>query len=290
MSTRSGGKKPTRPFGLSWPQFIGEALRHLFSIALCVTMLLPFIWMISTSLKDLRDVFSFPPQWIPNPAIWNNYLRIWDVVPFARYFLNSAIMVAGIMVGQLVLCTLAAYAFSRVRFRGRNVLFLLVLAMMMVPVQVRIIPMYLITMYLGLLDTYAALIVPNIFNAFAIFLLRQFFLTLPRDMDEAAVIDGANHIQILTKVIVPLSRAVFSALTVFIFLGAWNSLLWPLIATSSESMRVVAVGLTSFGDLYGTDWPLLMTGSILVVMPTIIMYLVNQQFITRGIVMTGIKG
>jgi multiple sugar transport system permease protein len=170
------------------------------------------------------------------------------------------------------------------------VLFLLVLAMMMVPVQVRIIPMYLITMYLGLLDTYAALIVPGIFNAFAIFLLRQFFLTLPRDMDEAAVIDGANHIQILTKVIVPLSRAVFSALTVFIFLGAWNSLLWPLIATSSESMRVVAVGLTSFGDLYGTDWPLLMTGSILVVMPTIIMYLINQQFITRGIVMTGIKG
>ena len=162
--------------------------------------------------------------------------------------------------------------------------------MMMVPQQVRIIPMYLITMYLGLLDTYAALILPGIFNAFAIFLLRQFFLTMPKDMDEAAVIDGANHLQILFKVTIPLSKAVFSALLVFIFLAGWNALLWPLIATSSEVKRVVAVGLTSFGDLYGTDWPLLMTGSILVILPTIIMYLVNQQFITRGIVMTGLKG
>lgn len=279
-----------RPFGYSWPSLIGRSLRHLISIVLAFTMLMPFFWMLSTSLKNLKDVFSFPPEWIPKPFVWGNYVRIFEVVPFARYFLNSLIMVVGILIGQLTLSTLAAYAFSRVQFKGRNVLFLGVLAMMMVPQQVRIIPMYLITMYLQLLDTYTALIIPAFFNAFAIFLLRQFFLGLPRDMDEAAVIDGANHLQILFKVIIPLSRAVFSALLVFVFLAGWNALLWPLIATSSEAKRVVAVGLTSFSDIYGTDWPLLMTGSILVIMPTIIMYLVNQQFITRGIVMTGIKG
>jgi len=212
------------------------------------------------------------------------------VVPFARYFLNSFIMVLGVMAGQLTVCTLAAYAFARVQFKGRNVIFLAVLAMMMVPQQVRLIPLYLITMYMNLLDTYFALILPGIFNALAIFLLRQFFITLPKDMDEAAVIDGANHLQILWQVVLPLSKPVLSALTVFIFMAGWNALLWPLIATSSDRLRVVAVGLTSFGDLYGTDWPLLMTGSILVILPTIIVYLINQQFITRGIVMTGIKG
>ena len=271
-------------------RIVGVTLRHLVSAVLALTMVFPFLWMLSTSLKELNDVFLFPPQWIPDPIRWDNYVRIWEAVPFARYFLNSIIMVAGTVVSQLIVSTLAAYAFARLRFKGRNVVFLLVLAMMMVPVQVRIIPMYLITRFLGLLDTYAALILPNVFNAFSIFLLRQFFLTLPKDMDEAAVIDGANHLQIIVRVVVPLSAAVYSALSVFVFMGVWNALLWPLIATSTERMRVLAVGLASFSDLYGTDWPLLMTASILVLLPTIIMYLANQRFITQGIVMTGLKG
>ncbi len=291
---RSGGLarmlNPRRPFGLSWSAFIAKVLRHLFCLSLVAIMMAPFIWMISTSLKELKKVFVFPPEWIPDPFVWGNYVRIWDVVPFARYYLNSLIMVAGLMVGQLTISCLAAYAFARVQFKGRNILFIAVLGMMMVPQQVRTIPLYLIVLNIGLLDTYWAIILPGFFSAFSIFLLRQFFLSIPKDMDEAAIIDGANHAQVLSKVILPLSKPVLSALTVFIFLAGWNSLLWPLVATSSERMRVLTVALAAFTDLYGTDWPLLMTGSILVIAPTVIIYLVNQQFITRGIVMTGLKG
>ena len=266
-----------------------EVARYAIMLALAFVFIMPFVWMLSTSLKELNKVFAFPPDWIPKPVVWQNYIRIWQVAPFGRYFLNSIVMTAGIMIGQILLSFTAAYAFARIKFRGSSVLFLIYLGTMMVPAQTRIIPLYLLVLNMGILDTYAALILPAIFNAFAVFLLRQFFLTVPRDMDEAAIIDGANHWNILTRIMVPLSKPVLSALSVFIFLQGWNALLWPLIATSSARMRVLAVGLTSFSDIYGTDWPLLMTGSILVVLPTLIVYLVNQQFITRGIVMSGLK-
>ncbi len=291
---RSGGLarvlNPRRPFGLSWPAFVTKVLRHLFCLVLIIVMIAPFLWMASTSLKELKKVFAFPPDWVPDPVVWGNYVRIWDIVPFARYYLNSLIVVVGSMAGQLIISCLAAYAFARVQFKGRNIFFLAILAMMMVPQQVRTIPLYLIVLNIGMLDTYWAIILPSFFNAFSIFLLRQFFLTIPKDMDEAAIIDGANHAGVLIKIIIPLSKPVLSALTVFIFLASWNSLLWPLIATSSERMRVLTVALSAFTDLYGTDWPMLMTASILVIAPTIVIYLINQQFIARGIVMTGLKG
>ena len=266
-----------------------EVARYAIMLALAFVFIMPFVWMLSTSLKELNKVFAFPPDWIPKPVVWQNYIRIWQVAPFGRYFLNSIVMTAGIMIGQILLSFTAAYAFARIKFRGSSVLFLIYLGTMMVPAQTRIIPLYLLVLNMGILDTYAALILPAIFNAFAVFLLRQFFLTVPRDMDEAAIIDGANHWNILTRIMVPLSKPVLSALSVFIFLQGWNALLWPLMATSWSRLRVLAVGLTSFSDIYGTDWPLLMTGSILVVLPTLIVYLVNQQFITRGIVMSGLK-
>lgn len=264
--------------------------RYVVMAGFGVVFVFPFLFMISTSLKELDQVFVFPPEWIPREPVWENYVRIWQVAPFGRYFLNSLIMTGGIMAGQLLVSFTAAYAFARIKFRGSSVVFLVFLATMMVPAQTRIIPTYLLVSEIGLLNSYAALILPVIFNAFSVFLLRQFMISIPRDMDEAAILDGANHWQILTRVMVPLSKPVLSALSVFIFLQGWNSLLWPLIVTSSESLRVLAVGLASFSDQRGTDWPLLMTGSMIVVFPTLIVYLINQRFITQGIVMTGLKG
>ncbi len=255
-----------------------------------IFMIFPFLWMLSTSLKNIQQVFTYPPQWIPNPVVWENYIKIWKVAPFGRYFLNTLVMVVGIFLSQTTVSCLAAYAFTRLKFKGRDTIFLLYLAMMMVPFQVRLIPLFIICNSLGLINTFGALIIPRIFNTFPIFLLRQFFLTIPKEMDESAIIDGANHFQILFHIILPNSKAVMSALGVWLFMTYWNDLLWPLIATSGESMRVVTNGLTAFSDLYGTDWPLLMTGSLLMILPVLAVYLFNQKFITKGMVMTGLKG
>ena len=274
-----------------FPNFSSSKLMlYILLITIGFFMIFPFLLMLTTSLKDIQQVFAYPPRWIPNPFVWENYINIWKAAPFGRYFLNSAIMVIGIFIGQITVSSLAAYAFTRLKFKGRDMVFLLYLAMMMVPFQVRLIPMFIICNFLGLTNSYGALIVPRIFNTFPIFLLRQFFLSIPKEMDESAIIDGANHFQILIHVILPNTKAVMSALGVWLFMTYWNDLLWPLIATSGDSMRVVTNGLTAFSDLYGTNWPLLMTGSLLMILPVLTVYIFNQKFITKGMVMTGLKG
>jgi len=272
-------------------QLLHTTLYILLSIG-AIAMVLPFVWMLSTSFKETGEVFVFPPRWLPSTWRWQNYVEVFQDVAFGTYILNTVIVTTGIVVGQLVTCSLAAYAFARLRFPGRETLFWGYLATMMIPGQITLIPSFLIIKYLGWLDTYRALIVPGIFTAFGTFLLRQFFLTLPRDLDEAAIIDGCNPLGIYRRIILPLSRPALATLTILTFMSSWNNLLWPLVVTSSEKKRVLSIGLAIFNSSpdFGTEWPHLCAGSLLGTLPILIVYFSAQKYFVRGIALTGMKG
>lgn len=255
-----------------------------------VVMVAPFLWMLSTSLKEAGAVFSYPPEWIPNPAVWSNYIKAWNAAPFGRFFFNSIFVSVCVTAGQVITSSLAAYAFARVEFPGRDKLFLVYLGTMMIPGQVTMIPVFILLKNIGWLDTYKALVIPSIFTAYGTFMLRQFFLTIPKELEEAAVMDGFNRWQIYYKIIMPLSKPALATLSTFVFLGTWNEFMWPLIVTTSQEMKTLPVGLASFQGLYTTDWTLLMAASTIVLIPVLFVYIFNQRFMTKGIVMTGLKG
>lgn len=252
-------------------------------------MLTPFLWMITTSLKAPAGV-HLAPFLLPSHFQWRNYLDAWRADNFARYYLNSAIMAAGITLGQLIFASLAGYAFARLRFPGRSLLFWLVLITMMVPVYVTLIPSYLIVKDLGWLDSYPALIVPRLVSAFGIFLMRQHYLTIPRDLEESALLDGAGRLRIWAGIFVPLSGPALATLAIFSFLFAWNDFLWPLIVTSSPDMRTIQIGLAMFTGKYGSQWTLLMAGAVTATIPALLVFIVGQRWFVRGVVTTGIKG
>jgi multiple sugar transport system permease protein len=253
-------------------------------------MLAPFIWMISTSLKSAGAVFEYPPTFIPDPPRWDNYRRVFEVLPFARFFLNSLFVASAVTMLQLVTSSLAAYAFARLRFPGRDALFLGYLGTLMIPAQVVIIPNFILLSYLGWIDTYQALILPAAFSAFGTFLLRQYFLTIPGELEDAAVVDGANHFQIYTRVILPLSGPALSALAIFTFLFNWNSFLYPLVVTNSTQMSTLTVGLNTLQGQYNTAWTLLMAGSVIALLPVLVVFIFAQRYFIKGITMTGIGG
>ncbi|MDI6862725.1 MAG: carbohydrate ABC transporter permease [Pseudothermotoga sp.] len=252
-------------------------------------MLVPFFWMFSTSLKSLGEVFEYPPKWIPRQPHWENYARIWSVVPFGRYLLNSVIVSGSITLLHLLVASLSAFAFARLNFPGRDKLFLLYLATLMVPGQVTMIPNFILIKLLRLTDTYTGLILPNVFTAFGVFLLRQFFMTIPKDYEDAARIDGASRFYIYSRIILPLSVPALSTLAVFTFVFQWNNLLWPLVVVSKDSMKTVTIGLASFQGMYGTTWNLLMAAAVIGVLPSIVAFLIGQRFLIKGITLTGLK-
>jgi multiple sugar transport system permease protein len=268
-----------------WPK------RWYIHLALLVGALVttaPLLWMITLSLKPARLTYS-PPYLIPTSFEWMNYVRAWQAAPFARYYLNTAIMAAGITLGQLVFGSLAAYAFARLKFRGRNVLFLLVLGTMMLPFQVLLIPSYLIVRDLGWINSFAGLIIPRMVSAFGIFLLRQHYLSIPRELDEAALIDGASRLGVWWRIILPLSRPALATLAIFAFLFAWNDFLWPLIVTDQPDMRTIQLGLVMFQGRYGTNWTLLMAGTVMATVPTILVFLLGQRQFIESIALSGVK-
>jgi multiple sugar transport system permease protein len=267
-----------------------RALLHLLLLAGAVVMLLPFAWMLSTSLKEPGDVFIYPPQWIPDPVVWQNYVETVTIMPFGRFYLNSLIQAASVTILQLLTASLAAFAFARLRFRGRDVLFLLYLGTMMIPFQVTMIPNFILIRSLHWIDTYQALILPQAFSAFSTFLLRQYFLTIPLELDDAARVDGASSFRIWWQIALPLSRPVLATLAIFTFLGQWNSFLWPLIITNSEDMGTLPVGLAAFQGQYSVQWNLLMAGSVIAIVPVLVIYLVGQKWFVRGITLTGMGG
>jgi multiple sugar transport system permease protein len=263
---------------------------HALLIAGSVVMLLPFAWMLSTSLKLPPDIFTYPPVWIPNPIAWQNYVKTVTVMPFGRFYLNSLIVTTGVTLLQLLTSSLAAFAFARMRFPGRNALFLLYLATLMIPFQVTMIPNFILVRTLGWYDTYQALILPPAFSAFSTFLLRQYFLGIPRDLDEAARIDGATSLRIWWQVIMPLAGPAIAALATFVSLNSWNDFLWPLIITNSPAMRTLPVGLSTFQGQYKTDWNLLMAGSVIAMLPVLLVYIIGQRWFIKGITLSGLGG
>lgn len=269
---------------------------HLLLILGAIAMVMPFLWMISTSLKSADQVYTFPPQWIPTTLVWQNYVRAWQAAPFARYFFNSTLIATAVTLGTLITSALAAYAFARIRFPGRNLLFAIYLGSMMIPHQMTIIPSYLVLSGLGGitpalgLDTYFALIAPFIASAFGVFLLRQSFMTLPNELEDAAILDGCGKLGFLWRIVIPLSRPALATLALFSFMGNWNSYLWPLIVTNSNDMRTVQIGLRYFvGQEGNSQWASMMAAAVFVSLPIVIVYLFVQKQFVQGIAGTGIK-
>jgi multiple sugar transport system permease protein len=269
---------------------LGRALSYLVLAAGAAIMLLPFVWMVSTSLKAPADIFVYPPQWLPNPVRWSNYADVMRVLPFGRYVLNTTLVASSVTALHLLVSSLAAYAFARLRFPGRNRLFLAYLATLMVPGQVTLIPNFLIVKYLGWLDTYQALIVPQAFSAFGTFLLRQFFLTIPRELEDAARIDGASALDVYWRIILPLSGPALATLGVFTFTAQWNNFLWPLIVINDEQLRTLTVGLRALVGQFTVQYQLLMAGSVIALVPMLVVFLLAQRFFVRGIALTGLAG
>ncbi|MEZ4831377.1 MAG: carbohydrate ABC transporter permease [Caldilineaceae bacterium] len=268
----------------------GNLWLHTVLLFGSAVMLLPFAWMLSTSLKTPPDIFTYPPLWIPDPIAWENYADTLDAIPFGRYYLNSLFVAVSVTLLQILTSSLAAFAFARLRFRGRESLFLLYLATLMIPFQVTMIPNFILVRYLGWFDSFQALIFPTAFSAFAVFLLRQYFMGMPLELDEAARMDGAGSFRIWWQIIMPLSSPVLAALTIFTFLGSWNDFLWPLIVTNSVSTRTIPVGLASFQGEYNTQWNLLMAGSVIALLPVLIIYFFAQKRFIEGITLSGMGG
>lgn len=264
-------------------------LVHILLIAGALLMVGPFLWMILTSLKTLGDSTQVPPVIFPDHAQWKNYSEVVATLPFLKFYWNTIITTILKVVGQVFLCSLAAYAFARIQFPGRNALFVLFLGVLMVPGQVFLLPQFLIMKDLGWLNTLTALVVPGLFSAFGTFLLRQFFLSLPKELEEAAMLDGCNHFQIYWRIMLPLARPGLIALAIFVTLWSWNDLMWPLIVNSSPDKMPLSAGLASLQGQHLTNYPLLMAGSLLAIWPMIIAFIFLQKHFVEGITLSGSK-
>jgi multiple sugar transport system permease protein len=256
---------------------------------IALAIVFPFIWMVFTSFKPEAQIAQYPPKLFPDTWTLENYQNVWSRIPFARLFLNSIVMAGGVTIISLLLDSMAAYALSRLEFPGRDAIFIVILIALMLPFQVMFIPLYVVVHDLGLLDSYSGLIVPRATNAFGIFMLRQFFMTLPKELDEAARIDGASEFGIYWRIILPLSGPALATLAVFHFMYNWNDFLWPLLITSSTEMRTLPAGLALFVGQHVVEYGVVMAGAVLTLLPLLIAFLFAQRYFIQGIAMTGIK-
>lgn len=262
---------------------------YLLLFAGSAIMLFPFFWMVTTSFKTQLEAMKFPPQWFPSAMRWENYPIAWGMAPFGRYFFNSFFVSIVSTIGEVITTILAAYAFAKMRFFGKNVLFALLLGTLMIPGEMLLIPNYVTLVNLGWFDHYEALIIPWIVSVFGIFLLRQFFRSIPDELWDSARIDGCRRFWFLWRIVVPLSKPAILTVALFKFLGSWNAYQWVLIMTNSESMRTIPVGLTTFSSEIGTDWQLLMAASVLAILPVLILFFFTQKQFIQGVARTGIK-
>jgi multiple sugar transport system permease protein len=261
---------------------------HLVLIPVGLLMAAPLLWMLVTSLSTLAETRRFPPG-LPASLHWGNFTQAWTESPFARWLVNSTIVSVTCVISNVVLCSLAGYAFARLRFPGSKIAFIGILATLMVPFQVVMIPTLLIIKHLGLVDTLPALILPNLVTPFGIYLLRQFFLSLPVELEEAALIDGAGRLRILTSILLPLMGPPLSTVAVLTFLSVWNDFLWPLVVTSSPDTMTVQLGLATFQSAHFTNWPVLMAGTLMSQLPVLLLFVAGQRFFVSSIASTGIK-
>jgi len=242
-------------------------------------------------LTDTGEIREVPRGEVESISLnWKNYAETWRAVPFGRFFLNSILVAVSVTIGQLITCSLGGFAFSRLQFPGRDKVFFLYLATLMIPGTVLTVPIYLLLRFYHLLNTYQGVILPGLFSAYGTFLLRQFFLTIPKELEDAARIDGAGNFGVYLRIIIPLSGPALAALGTFVFIGSWNDFFWPSIVLTDPNRLTLPVGLALFNDLYFVEYGRLMAGSMISIVPAILMYLLFQKFITKGIVMTGLKG
>ena len=262
---------------------------YVLMLAGCAIMLLPFFWMVTTSLKTETEALLMPPRWFPAAPQWQNYARAWNAAPFGRYFFNSFFMAITTTVGEVITTILAAYAFAKMKFFGKNVLFAILLGTLMIPGQMLLLPNYVTIARFGWLDSYEALIIPWLVSVFGIFLLRQFFRGIPDELRDAARIDGCSRLRFLFRIMVPLSKPAIFTVALFKFLGSWNSFTWVLIMTNSANMRTVPVGLQVFSGEIGTAYEQLMAASVLAIIPILVLFFFTQKQFIQGVARTGIK-
>lgn len=284
MATTLTEMKPRRKFN-----FGRLATYALLSIGALI-MIVPFIWMLSTSLKDQQQLFAWPPNWIPNPFVWKNYTDVIQKINFGQYGWNTLKITGAVTIGRLIFCSMAGYAFARMKFWGSNFLFLMTLATMMISSQITLIPNFIIMRYLGLVNTHFGVILPQLADGFSIFLMRQFFLTFPYELEDAAKLDGCNPFMFYMRILLPNSKPILATLAVMTFQGVWNDFLWPLVMLTSPEKRTLAVGLSYLVGQYTTRWDLQMAGSVLTVLPILILFFMLQKYFVQSIKMTGLKG
>jgi len=273
-------------------QALGKVVIFIIVLIGALAFVLPFIWMLSSSLKAESKLFTIPPQWIPSPVKWDNFIKSLTVLPFQVYYRNTAIITVSTIIGDVFTAALVAYGFARFRFRGRNVLFILVLSTIMLPPQVTIIPRFILFRWLKWIDTFVPIILPAYLggSAFYIFLLRQFFLTIPRELDDAAKIDGLGPLRIFTMIILPMSKPALAIIAIFSFLFNWNDFWHPLVFLSSEEHYTVALGLYSLQGHFFSTVSLLMAAAVMAMLPCLVLFFLAQKYFIQGVVITGVKG
>ncbi|MFG1732971.1 carbohydrate ABC transporter permease [Paenibacillus sp. AK002] len=268
-----------------------KGLIYLVLAAGGIFSLLPLVWLVRSSLMNMGQIFELPPVWIPNPVQFSNYSEALTILPFGRYFVNTAIIVVFSVLGVIVTSSISAYSFARMNWRGRNLVFSLLLSSMMLPYAVTLIPTFIGWSKVGLTNSFIPLIAPAWFGggAFNIFLLRQFYLSIPRDLDEAAYVDGAGHFKIFRSIILPLTKPALIVVGLFSFLAAWNDFLGPLVYLNDETKYTLALGLQQFKGMYSAEWHLMMAAATVVLLPAIIVFFIGQRYFIEGITLTGIK-
>lgn len=269
-----------------------QAILYVVILTGAIGLSIPLIWLISSSLKDQARIFIYPPQWIPDPVRWDNYTRVFDQIPFLRFYWNTILVTSLAVMGQLLSASLVAFGFARLRFPGRDLLFLILLSTIMIPYHVTLIPTFVLFRMLGWLDTYAPLILPYWLGggAFYIFLLRQFYMRLPIELDDAARIDGASTLGIYWRIVLPQAMPALGVVAIFTFLNHWNDFFNPLIYLNTTEKYTLALGINLFRGYQTTQWNLLMAASVMVTAPCILLYALAQRYFIQGIVFTGLKG
>jgi multiple sugar transport system permease protein len=286
-------RRPTLIFGMRLGEFARKVLVYGLLILLSAVFLFPLFWMLSSAVKSESNIFKWPPQWIPSPLLLDNFRLAFNnpQLPFDRFVINTLIIELGVVTGRLISCTLVSYGFARLNAPGKNVLFTILLATLMLPRAAIILPTYILFNQLGWVNTFLPLIVPAWFGeAYAIFLMRQFFMTIPRELEEAAVIDGASTLKIIWSVIVPLSTPVLAVIAILTFKDTWNDFLNPLLYLSEPSKYTVAVGLAYFNGQFDIELNLLMAASVTLMLPIVILFIFAQKAFVEGISLTGLKG
>lgn len=269
---------------------IGKGILLVLLFAVAYLMLVPFVWMLSSSLKYDTEIFTNPFRWIPEHLRFSNFQEVWTRVPFLRYYLNTAKIAVLSTIGRIILSSMAAYSFSKLNYPGRDKLFLCYLATMMIPWHATMIPQFLVNKSLGLYGTHAVLILMAVFNAFGVFLMRQMMMSIPDELSQAARIDGCSEIGIFLRIIMPLSKAAIATLTIFTFTTVWNDYLAPLIYLDKMEMRTIQIGLSSFKSQYNTEYGVLLAGTVSSIIPIVLVYIFAQRYLIEGIAFSGLKG